>query len=267
MNRYNPHHLQNHCPEWSKSPVGLSLPEDCLHRAFSVWVDGVPSQVSPEVTVVGIGPDLRQEYGIDATRLNCLVSPDHASDEALFEGHWRWLAKVYHQITGLEKSSRTWTPGIWLAAAGQMQDYLFKERKPEVALAALRKAWNEAPLSPKLPRNGLLLGILLLEPFAPILGRFLLEEILALKSTIPPLNKLLESFSDVQGICVTIERGGRHWLWVDRKRWDEAPARALSRYQWFQSLQKFGDWEIQRMDDTWNLHRRQPRENNGKPQS
>ncbi|MBP7634391.1 hypothetical protein KBA41_09465 [Candidatus Ozemobacteraceae bacterium] len=260
--RYNPHRIARDASRWPPTTRSEgSFHADTRQRACQAWngrecwlpVDALPASVDPE---------LAAEYGYDAICIATLTAGDALPDEALLESAHRWLSLVHEGSEAAvaagagDPDCSEWDAVPWLSAAFAARDHLVLRSHAYPALAAVRKAWKQAPAGPALPDAARKLIWSLLLPFAPLLARSFLERTAGWPT--PSLEKLAEAFLPRRAVRVALERGGWNWVVVDARRFETEPGREIAGIGWI--VEALGDrpWTLRREGEGWRVCLNQP---------
>ncbi|MBF0546774.1 MAG: hypothetical protein HQM08_20170 [Candidatus Riflebacteria bacterium] len=223
---------------WNKS-------ECCFSPGTFFWK---PENISEERFV---------EYGIDACRLAMLSVPSNVVPcDELLESSFKWLSSFYEAFTGLRKNLETWVSDCWLTAARASYDHLLTRDRPYASFSVIRKAFIQMPIVKSTPTEGKLLSLLLLIPFAPILGASLLNEIsggLNFSKLNFTIDSLISTFSPLQPFCITTKNGGRKWEIFDCQDISEYPKIEISKLEWVKKSLKNVEWNLSKTENGWMI--------------
>ncbi|HOY66298.1 MAG TPA: hypothetical protein PLP29_05365 [Candidatus Ozemobacteraceae bacterium] len=264
--RYNPHRIAREAldrPRTHPLPSG-SAQEHVRRRAEAAW-SGTEywTGVSPER--FGVEAAVADEYGYDALCIASITSGTVPPEAALLESAFRWLALVHDGMCAAlspagapdgSAPTEAWDCSAWLTAAFAARDHLLLRNHPYPALAAVRKAWKQAPPKPGMPIDGLRLIGALLFPFAPLLGRYLLEGCGGWP--IATIERLAAPFLPRKAVRIALERGGWNWIAVDADRFVAEPARELAGVSWISHAFGSRPWTVRPEGEGWRLCQSRP---------
>ncbi|HEY9069555.1 MAG TPA: hypothetical protein VIV61_04820 [Candidatus Ozemobacteraceae bacterium] len=262
--RYNPHRIARealdrlHTHPFFPGPAS----EEVRRRARFAWSGAEYwTGVSPEV--FSIDAAVAAEYGYDALCIASITSNSDGPGAELLESAFRWLALVHDRVCAALSDAPApgtppagWDCSPWLTAAFAARDHLVVRGHAYPALAAIRKAWKQAPPEAGTARDGLRLIGVLLFPFAPLLARHLLEQC----GGWPPadLEQLATPFLPRKAVRIALERGGWNWIAVDADRFSAEPARELSGISWISHALGSRPWTVQPEGEGWRLCQSRP---------
>ncbi len=161
--------------------------------------------------------------------------------------------------------TETWNVDPWLVAAGEAMDHGPGRGRWYPALAAVRKAWNLAPATAATPAPGRALILGLVAPFAPLLGRFLLEESGGWPP--PPLGKLTAAFPGRRAVRLAFERGGWTWVAVEAAAFRMAPEPLVANIPWVARAVAGQPWRLEESPEGWKVCLNRPRPSAGSSRS
>ncbi|MFZ2958992.1 MAG: hypothetical protein WA705_19060 [Candidatus Ozemobacteraceae bacterium] len=280
--------------------------QEVVLRARSIWLgDGPWFDVLSCDVPAGEPAELLAEYGVDAVRIASLTASGGAfPDISLLESALRWLAQWYDRLypspasstttaitacaTGVDSSpvatgdvSRVNADGIWdatswLGAAAAAQDHLFLRNRAYPALAAIKRAWKTAPINADSSSNAHSLAILLLMPFAPVLGVTLWNALHLSASftpllppssrekenTRPPLPLLqtaVDTFRPLRAVFIAMEKSGRRYEIVDEIRLATDPRGVIAELPWLKHTLGDALWDVRREGDCLRIYFRNKR--------
>lgn len=255
--RYNPHRIARDASRWSPTfPSEGSFEADARQRALQSW-SGRECWLPIDAMPIPVAPEIAAEYGYDAICIACLTAGDALPDEPLLESAHRWLSLVHERsesaaapaVNAPEGSA--WDAAPWLSAAFAARDHLVLRSHPYPALAAIRKAWKQAPAGPGVPIEGLRLIWILLLPFAPLLARSFLERTGGWPTA--SLEKLAEAFLPRRAVRVALERGGWNWIVVDARRFESEPDREIAGIGWIADALGGRPWTVRSEGEGWRV--------------
>ncbi|OQA05999.1 MAG: hypothetical protein BWY66_02111 [bacterium ADurb.Bin374] len=255
--RYNPHRIARDASRWlPTSRSEGSFQADVRQRACQAW-SGRECWLPVDVMPVSIAPELTAEYGYDAVCIASLTAGDALPDEPLLESAHRWLSLVHERSEAAAAAATNdpecsaWDAAPWLSAAFAARDHLVLRSHAYPALAAVRKAWKQAPAGPAVPGAGVRLIWSLLLPFAPLLARAFLERTGDWPT--PSLEKLAEPFLPMRAVRVALERGGWNWVVVDACRFETEPGSEIAGIGWITEALGDRPWTLRSEGEGWRV--------------
>ncbi|MBF0501234.1 MAG: hypothetical protein HQM09_13935 [Candidatus Riflebacteria bacterium] len=262
--RYSPHAVQKKARDWSSEASNeyRSKTYDTILQARCLWLKDGP-WINPMSTMIpdNTAPDLLEEYGFDAVLLASLTAPSGTfPDESLLESALRWLSQWYDRLIRNKLSAPfpAWDPTPWLCAAAAAQDHLFLRNRHYPALAAIKKAWKDAPVHSGSPRDAIALALLLMMPFAPILGRSLWEILFPKPDNYawppPLLTTVTDTFRPLRAVLIAMEKSGRRYETVDETRLKSDPRAVISELPWVRRLLAGSAWTVRHDGTVWRVH-------------
>lgn len=255
--RYNPHRIARDASRWCPTSASTgSFDADARHRALQAW-SGRECWLPVDFMPTSIALELAAEYGYDAICIASLTAGNAFPDEYLLESAHRWLSLVHERSEAAvapgpnDRGRDGWDATPWLSAAFAARDHLVLRSHPYPALAAVRKAWKQAPAGPAVPDAGMRLIWALLVPFAPLLARSFLERTDGWPT--PSLESLVKPFLPRQAVRVALERGGWNWIVVDARRFAAEPEREIAGIGWI--VEALGDrpWTLRSEGEGWRV--------------
>jgi len=269
--RYNPHALARDAREWVVQPVpawARDLFNDITQRAESRW-QGESFWADPFKIGLPVDPEMAGEYGTDAVRLAVLTSGFVTPSIGLLDSAYRWLACIHSAFQESGPNSADWNPDPWLIAGGAARDHLILRGRPYPALAAVKKAWKQSPIFAGSPPVAQEMVLSLLNPFVPVLTRWLLERIrggnspetLAVSSHSKkvgrwpprPMASLFKEFEDRMPLRVSFDRGGWQWVAVNRRGFMDGPTRELLAIPWIGRVVAGHPWHLEEIPEGWKV--------------
>jgi len=251
ISRYNPHFLQKTTSQ--KFTLFIRRTSRILNvqsLAACLWNnDCEPESKTP--LEISSNAEILEEYGIDAVRIADITSAWATPENSILESSLRWLAAVHDHAMGLRSTEKKWDAAPWLQAAFSAKDHILIRGKIYPALASIRKAWKNAPLTLETPISGLILGFSLLFPFAPILSKWMLDRI----SSWPPpaIEALSQHFPPQKAVRISIEKGGWIWEVFDSNLFEKNPKESIFTLRWVQRIVKNHDWTIRHSKEGWQI--------------
>lgn len=235
---------------WWEDPAAATVPGQAL-SSFIGW----PSEDSPYLQAPEGG---LAEFGLDATRLAGLTAPEgKVPDLVLLASSWRWLAGFHEVFAGWREAPyQAWDPQPWIRAGAAARDHLLHRSKVYPGLAALRKAWKEAPITPATPAAGKRLALLLLAPFAPVMARALSQppstsEQPFLDCARRGLGEPMLAFPPLAPVCISLARGGRRWEALDPRKLAFSPRDCLAELPFLAATLRGCRWEARPVPEGW----------------
>ncbi|MFZ5951085.1 MAG: hypothetical protein ACOYXC_10295 [Candidatus Rifleibacteriota bacterium] len=225
--RFNPHQMQKLAGKWPVSPGLSDLSIDLVHR-FEQSHEGNFSMIpDPLVNQGRIDAELLAEYGYDAGRLAKIIAQNEAVTVSHLDSAFRWLARLFQN----PPAKTEFSPAIWFEAFLQAYDNVVTRKKPNAALALIRRASKSSWPSTGMPEKALNLTACCLYPFAPV---FALSMISRLHKTYN-IKQLLEFYPDCLPVRFASEKGGWHWAVFDKNCFSSDPVSCFSTCKWVKS--------------------------------
>lgn len=253
--RYNPHKFQKQARAWkSIQSNDQSLLNDILQRQLSIWnTEAFEWQMPTYCSDIIISSDIYEEYGHDACRMATIMSIyNKQTVESLLETCHKWISKFHISI--LSNESKPFNPAIWLKACYMAKDYIKKQNRYDLAIAALKKAIKLSPPcnSLKLEDKTLILGCLY--PFFPIIsGYFLLDAYHQWPTDLNFKSFLNEKYQNFKPIKFAINKSGWYWEIFETISFIQNPKLSFATIPWLAKATNNKDFEIQKEQEGYRL--------------